>query len=394
MARSFDVRDPEGGSLGATLEGWGWTVNVSDRARRYLSRLPPAVSGSGGHAATFKAACYLVRFGLDRDTAGTLLMEWNAGCQPPWSPRELAHKLNEAFRLEKPDPEFAEIKEVVGPIGPTPTSEFQVRPLARPSVQAVEFSRPHFDRLARRGPELTFPGWRQWLWERSAVRPDCMTPGSFLARLYRPGERVVVLTKCDTSKIPAKIVEIRDAGTDQLTEFTRGHDAGVWFLAQPVDGGWHDDGDGGKSCRNGSAVTAWRYVVLESDTVAPADWLRLLVTLPLRLSAVYTSGGRSVHALVRLDAASKEAWDAQVRPLKPAFKMIGADPGALSAVRLTRLPGCWRGEKGDVQRLLYLNPDPTDVPILDAPMRETREAFLARMRTSHPRWNSDWRAEA
>jgi hypothetical protein len=33
---------------------------------------------------------------------------------------------------------------------------------------------------------------------------------------------------------------------------------------------------------------------------------------------------------------------------------VGADPGALSAVRLTRLPGCWRG--GKEQKLLYFSP--------------------------------------
>ena len=365
-------------------------MNIAERARRYLSRVPPAVSGAGGHPQTFKAACILVRFGLDRDTAGTILAEWNAGCQPPWSPRDLSHKLNEAFRRVKPDPEFAgNLDTIVS----KPTHETQVRPLAPVSVGSVEFSRPDFERLARRGPVLSFPGWRQWLWERSPVRPDCQSPGSFLARLYRPGERVAVFKEFK-AKAPAKVVEIRTAGTDQLMEFTRGHDAGVWFLNQPVDGQWHPDGRGGLSCRNEAAVTAWRFVVLESDTVTPADWLRLLVNLPLRLSAIYTSGGRSVHALVRLDAGTKAEWDSQVVPLKPALKLIGADPGALSAVSLTRLPGCMREEKGDVQRLLYLNPEPMEAPIMDLSVRETREAFLDRMRTCHPRWNSEARAEA
>lgn len=36
---------------------------------------------------------------------------------------------------------------------------------------------------------------------------------------------------------------------------------------------------------------------------------------------------------------------------------LGADPQALTAVRLTRLPGCWRGETNEIQRLLYFEPD-------------------------------------
>jgi len=42
---------------------------------------------------------------------------------------------------------------------------------------------------------------------------------------------------------------------------------------------------------------------------------------------------------------------------------LGADPGALSAVRLTRLPQAMRGQR--LQRLLYLNPDPDGRPIVE-----------------------------
>ena len=59
---------------------------------------------------------------------------------------------------------------------------------------------------------------------------------------------------------------------------------------------------------------------------------------------------------------SKADWDAKVRAIKPVLVTLGADPGALSAVRLTRLPQAKRGER--VQRLLYLNPEPDGTPIL------------------------------
>ena len=66
--------------------------------------------------------------------------------------------------------------------------------------------------------------------------------------------------------------------------------------------------------------------------------------------------------LLSLDAASKADWDAQVRAIKPVLVTLGADPGALSAVRLTRLPQAKRGDR--VQRLLYLNPKADGTPIL------------------------------
>lgn len=70
-----------------------------ERARKYLTKFPPAVSGASGHNTTYRAACILVNgFCLSRDEALTLLSEWNQCCQPPWSERELEHKVNDAAK--------------------------------------------------------------------------------------------------------------------------------------------------------------------------------------------------------------------------------------------------------------------------------------------------------
>lgn len=68
-----------------------------DLCRRYIAKMNPAISGSGGHNATFKAACKTVEFGLSWDNAWALLNEYNHRCQPTWSERDLRHKLNDAF---------------------------------------------------------------------------------------------------------------------------------------------------------------------------------------------------------------------------------------------------------------------------------------------------------
>jgi hypothetical protein len=74
-----------------------------DRARTALAHLPPAIAGSDGSGATFRAACLLVRFGLGDGDAMSLLREWNGThCQPPWSERELAHKLSDARKVAVP----------------------------------------------------------------------------------------------------------------------------------------------------------------------------------------------------------------------------------------------------------------------------------------------------
>ena len=72
---------------------------VVDRARKYLAKCPPAVSGQSGHNATFKVACILVLgFQLEQTQALELLRGWNQTCQPPWTDRELEHKVADALK--------------------------------------------------------------------------------------------------------------------------------------------------------------------------------------------------------------------------------------------------------------------------------------------------------
>lgn len=79
-------------------------ADVVDRARAYLARVDPAVSGSGGHSQTLWAAIYLVRgFKLSDSDALSLLLDWNARCQPPWERRELERKISEARKADCSD---------------------------------------------------------------------------------------------------------------------------------------------------------------------------------------------------------------------------------------------------------------------------------------------------
>jgi hypothetical protein len=71
--------------------------DVESRAAKYLATIPGAVSGSGGHNATYHAACVLViGFNLSPENAFPILAEWNQKCSPPWEERELVRKLAEA----------------------------------------------------------------------------------------------------------------------------------------------------------------------------------------------------------------------------------------------------------------------------------------------------------
>jgi hypothetical protein len=67
------------------------------RAAAYARKIPPAISGQGGHAHTFMTACRLVRgFLLDAEEAYAVMCDWNRSCKPPWSERDLRRRIEQA----------------------------------------------------------------------------------------------------------------------------------------------------------------------------------------------------------------------------------------------------------------------------------------------------------
>jgi hypothetical protein len=65
------------------------------RARAYLEKIPGAVSGDGGHTATFNAVAHVMfGFDLDADTTYSLIaQDYNPRCDPPWNEKQLRHKI-------------------------------------------------------------------------------------------------------------------------------------------------------------------------------------------------------------------------------------------------------------------------------------------------------------
>jgi replicative DNA helicase len=76
--------------------------DIERRASAYIAKMPPAIAGQNGHAATFEAAIMLARgFALSEEQTYRLLCEYNARCVPPWNEKELRHKAKGAVRSER-----------------------------------------------------------------------------------------------------------------------------------------------------------------------------------------------------------------------------------------------------------------------------------------------------
>jgi hypothetical protein len=195
----------------------------------------------------------------------------------------------------------------------------------------------------------------------------------FLATMFHGGEMVNIITKYGIDKSgrvypfgfgltlerDAMMRHIREHGTPQGK-------AGAWIRSNPIDGkplpnakGWQD-----------ANVTAYRFILLEIDE-APLDLqLSFFSKLPLPINAIFSSGGKSIHSLVRVNAKTAEGYRAQVDELFSLLKPFGVCQGNKNPSRLTRLVGAQReiGAQGDgQQRLLYLAPDRRNsIPIFDA----------------------------
>lgn len=347
-------------------------VSVFERAQRYVSKMEAAISGGGGHQATFDVAKALVDgFALSTDDALAILREYNARCSPPWSEAQLVHKVRSikcstGYLLNGKEDQAPRESSGRAPVVPA-------APVA-PLVYHPEKLEAFAGALAREVDAA-------WLANRSVIDPSTCTTDEFLRALYNPerGEKVLIFLN-EYSQGEAVWPD------DRKLPVSGAH--GVWYLAQPVTGTYRpnprSNPPGKPSRRIKECVLSWRYLVLESDEAPPRHWLGAVVQLPLKIAAIYTSGSRSVHVLVRVDCRTNEEWDRKKAELLEGIVALGACRGSLSGVRLTRLPNCLREGKSvevkdeanqetmkryqafdrpQLQKLLYLCPDPSARPI-------------------------------
>lgn len=84
-------------------------IDVISRARMWMSKVDPSIQGQHGSNTAIRAIERVVRgFEIDSDDdAMFVLEEWNQRCKPPWSEKELLHKIRDG--REKGDTERGEL---------------------------------------------------------------------------------------------------------------------------------------------------------------------------------------------------------------------------------------------------------------------------------------------
>ncbi len=114
--------------------------------------------------------------------------------------------------------------------------------------------------------------------------------------------------------------------------------AGAWIRVNPLDGKGIKDEN----------VTDYRYVLVESDSLPIEQQNALMHDLELPIVTLTYTGGKSLHAVVRIDAGkNREEYRKRVQYLFDVCEKNGLriDRSCKNPSRLTRLPGFQRGEK-------------------------------------------------
>jgi len=183
-------------------------------------------------------------------------------------------------------------------------------------------------------------------------------PVLFLETLYEPtdfvwiGERYHQGIMGDTIRTAAEwICYFRNSGKP-----------GPFIIINPLSGDAATTKTGKITLRGDENVVEYRYCPVEFDTLSKQDQISFWSAARLPIVALIDSGGKSIHAWLQVSQLAKvedsEQWRVEIknRFYDRILTPLGVDKACSNAARLSRLPGHYRTEKGQYQKLLWLSP--------------------------------------
>lgn len=306
-----------------------------DRARAYVSKMEPAIEGSGGDRQTFIVCCKLVEFGLSQSDASAVLSEYNQRCQPKWSEKSLQRKLKMAFARATPSKDFCDDKSDERVVWKESESE-TVRKWPSENTWMRK-------RIVSSGPELAD------LLEFSPLVLESKSSDAlrYVSQLF-PGDPLVCCGKDMMTFWTKRISEFGDS----LANFQ-------FIVPSPMSnrlGKIKDPEPGGpfESAHTFDNTGERRYAVVEFDTGAYDDHAALLWHLgdfaPL-VMAVH-SGGKSLHGWFSVCGDTED----EVFKFYRYAVSIGADYHTFLKSQFVRMPD-GRRKCGRRQEVFYFNPE-------------------------------------
>ena len=193
---------------------------------------------------------------------------------------------------------------------------------------------------------------QDWVEAREVEEPQVWDPVkeliSYLEVLFDADDCVGYVTKSyekDGRHIPSKGCYDRTAGK-LIQELSRcggdigkvlgdySPEAGAWIRFNPLDG---------KGVKNEN-VTDFRYALVESDSIPVEKQNAIIRELELPVAALVHSGGKSIHAIIRVEAESLQEYRTRVDYLYSVCQRNGLEPDRQNRnpSRLSRMPGVMR----------------------------------------------------
>jgi len=300
-------------------------MTTLQRAALWLSKVPPAISGSGGHNATYTAAVGLVHgFALSHVDSLTLLEDWNKSCQPPWKATELAYKLREAASRahNKPRGHLLEAG------GSSPSGSFD--------ISRVTFKKPVADASPVPVPSLS----------PTPPDPQASEFRRFMQTAFAPTEVVCICDAVEEGRPVSAgsfitIEEWLNRFDDPQSRILSPEREGIFVRINPFKPNLYSGSD--------NDVSAFRHVLVEFDDLPKPEQEQRLRDSGLPITVLIDSGGKSIHGWVRVDAPNRKEWDARRDEI---YRVVpGIDAKNKNPSRYSRLPGAWRSPTSQ-QRLL------------------------------------------
>lgn len=154
------------------------------------------------------------------------------------------------------------------------------------------------------------------------------------------GEKVKYLpTKGLCDRTAGELIELLNICDGDIGEVFGDYkeEAGAWIRFNPLDG---------KGVKNEN-VTDYRYALVESDCMPLEEQNALIRDLELPVAVLVYTGGKSIHAIVRVDAPNREEYQKRVAYLYKVCTQNGfvIDKQNSNPSRLSRMPGVIRNGK-------------------------------------------------
>lgn len=116
----------------------------------------------------------------------------------------------------------------------------------------------------------------------------------------------------------------------------------------------------GVTYRGDACVKTFRHCLIEFDDKSIEDQIKFWSVIKLPVRALIHAGNKSIHAWLDLaneSIGNLDAWEKTIKIdlYEKRLKPLGVDMACSNPSRLSRLPGVFRAEKNQWQRLLWLS---------------------------------------